>query len=352
MSDLLSLLFIGINEEDRLTFLYSLDTHYTIQADATATGASASELLQSHHYHLIVAAAKLPDGSGLDWLQARRANGFTGPVLLLSPQQEETQDLGHLKILLAEDNTINQVLIRKVVTDGGYDLHSAENGLQALALFRQNHYDVILMDMQMPEMDGYEAMAAIRQSPAPESATPIIALTAHASKQEADKGLQAGADLYVSKPFKPEKLLADIAGLLQKKPQLNLPVPAAASPLAAAAPEKKYINLAYLQELGEGDIDFMTDILSMFLEQTPENIKNLQQMAAAQKWQQVKALAHKMKSSVVMIGNKQLEEIFTHLEVEALSDLAAVKIPPLIDQATELCAGAIAAIKAELQNLS
>jgi PAS domain S-box-containing protein len=256
------------------------------------------------------------------------------------------QDLGHLKILLAEDNTINQVLIKKVVTDWGYELHTAANGLQALALFRQNRYDVILMDMQMPEMDGYETMAVIRQSPAPESATPIIALTAHASKQEAEKCLQAGADLYVSKPFKPEKLLADIAGLLQKKPALNLPA------LAAPAPEKKYINLAYLQELAEGDMDFVADILSMFMEQTPENIRNLQQLAAAHSWQQVKALAHKMKSSVVMIGNKQLEEIFTNLQLEALSDQAAVKIPPLIDQATEICAGAIAAIKAELQTLN
>jgi DNA-binding response OmpR family regulator len=91
MSDLLSLLFIGINEEDRLTFLYFLSTHYTTQADTTPSGASASALLQSRQYQVIVAAANLPDGSGLDWLQAIRAQGFTCSVLLLSPQQEEAQ---------------------------------------------------------------------------------------------------------------------------------------------------------------------------------------------------------------------------------------------------------------------
>jgi HPt (histidine-containing phosphotransfer) domain-containing protein len=141
--------------------------------------------------------------------------------------------------------------------------------------------------------------------------------------------------------------LADIAGLLQKKPALPPPAPA-----AAVAPEQNYINLEYLQELAEGDQDFIADILSMFMEQTPGSIKNLQQLAAAQNWQQVKALAHKMKSSVVMIGNKQLEEIFVSLQAEALSDQAAVKIPPLVDQAAEICAGAIAAIKAQLQTLT
>lgn len=268
-----------------------------------------------------------------------------------APVQVNPQELGSLRILLAEDNQINQLLVKKVTRDWGYELDIAENGLQALAMFRKTRYDIILMDMQMPEMDGYEAMAVIRNSPEPEKATPIIALTAHASPREAAKCLDAGADLYVSKPFKPEELLSNIAGLLRKNPAFQVVLPGKEPDQAKPNESRKYIDLQYLEEMADGDQTFIAEILSMFVQQTPQNLESLQAYSAEKNWKGVKALAHKMKSSVVMIGNPELEEIFVNLQLFAASEEQAARIPALISQATEICEGAFAAIKAELQEL-
>ncbi|MGV3504270.1 MAG: PAS domain S-box protein [Adhaeribacter sp.] len=271
--------------------------------------------------------------------------------LTAAPVQVNPGDLGRLRILLAEDNQINQLLVRKVTRDWGYELDIAENGVQALTMFRENHYDIILMDMQMPEMDGYEAMAVIRNSAGPEKATPIIALTAHASQREAAKCLEAGADIYVSKPFKPDELLTHIAVLVRKNPAFQVSAPEAAQKDAAESNPGKYINLQYLEEMAEGDQHFIAEILSMFVEQTPRNLEHLQAFSREKDWKGVKALAHKMKSSVVMIGNQELEEIFVNLQLFATSEQQAAQIPELISQATEICQGAIAAIQAELREL-
>jgi CheY-like chemotaxis protein len=116
-----------------------------------------------------------------------------------------------LRILLAEDNNVNQLLARKLLEGRGDTVTGAGNGREAVSLAGRQTFDLALMDVQMPEMDGCEATAAIR---AGEQGTgrrlPIIALTAHAMKRDEDRRLQAGMDAYVSKPVKAAALFAAI----------------------------------------------------------------------------------------------------------------------------------------------
>src|SRR5690606_31138544 len=113
-----------------------------------------------------------------------------------------------VRVLLAEDNKINQMLVEKVLRDKVCTLQITETGQQALDFLVSEQFDVILMDLQMPELDGYAAIRKIRQDFTPPTCyIPIIALTAHASQKEIDKCLAVGANAYLSKPFKSEHLL-------------------------------------------------------------------------------------------------------------------------------------------------
>jgi signal transduction histidine kinase/CheY-like chemotaxis protein/HPt (histidine-containing phosphotransfer) domain-containing protein len=134
-----------------------------------------------------------------------------------SPEEAEATVAGSsvarqgLRILLAEDNKINQLLAVTLLTDAGHLVETAEDGFEAVAAVERTSYDVVLMDVQMPKLDGVEATQQIRAMPAPRCTVPIIALTAHAMAGAREQYLEAGMDDYISKPIDPRELLAKIA---------------------------------------------------------------------------------------------------------------------------------------------
>ena len=117
-----------------------------------------------------------------------------------------------LNILLVEDNEKNRLLIRTFLKQTPYTIDTAENGEVAVDKFKVNHYDLVLMDIEMPVMDGYTATASIRQWEAEKRImpTPIIALTAHALVEHAHKSIAAGCDYHLAKPIKKTDLLSAI----------------------------------------------------------------------------------------------------------------------------------------------
>ncbi|PIQ21843.1 MAG: hypothetical protein COW65_06680 [Cytophagales bacterium CG18_big_fil_WC_8_21_14_2_50_42_9] len=119
-----------------------------------------------------------------------------------------------LKILLAEDDPMNQLLIRKVVGDAGFKLDVVENGQIAIDKLQEQDYDLILMDVEMPVMNGYEATSYIREHLGLKSNIPIIMVTNVNGSYEAAKCMLLGANTYLSKPFKSEQLLEEIATLV------------------------------------------------------------------------------------------------------------------------------------------
>jgi two-component system cell cycle response regulator DivK len=113
------------------------------------------------------------------------------------------------RILVAEDHEDNRQILRDLLASGGFDMIEARDGGQAVAMAEQSHPDLILMDIQLPVIDGYEATRRIRAQPALK-AIPIIMVTSYALSGDDEKARQAGCDDYVAKPFSPRQLLAMI----------------------------------------------------------------------------------------------------------------------------------------------
>jgi CheY-like chemotaxis protein len=135
-----------------------------------------------------------------------------------SPNLEMPRIEPGARVLLAEDNLVNQKLAERLLLKHGFTVQIAKNGLEAVAAWRNGKFDLVLMDVQMPEMDGFEATSEIRQH---EKATgtriPIVALTAHAMKGDEERCLEAGMDAYVSKPIQPHHLFSTISSLLNRR---------------------------------------------------------------------------------------------------------------------------------------
>ena len=139
--------------------------------------------------------------------------GSVRPAPLASP----TPETKSLSVLLAEDNPVNQAVASRLLQKKGHHVVVAGNGLEALAALKDGLFDLVLMDVQMPQMGGFEATAAIRES---ERATgrhqPIIAMTAYAMKGDRERCLAAGMDAYVPKPVKAEELFRAINAVLDQ----------------------------------------------------------------------------------------------------------------------------------------
>jgi PAS domain S-box-containing protein len=136
----------------------------------------------------------------------------------VAPEKEMSFTIKDIKVLVVEDNAINQLLIRKILGKWGWKLEVAENGLAALKLLEYNDFDIILMDIQLPEMNGYEATQIIRtKMNAPKRNIPIIAMTANVMASEEQKCFSAGMNDYISKPFNSKTLYTKVVTLLNKK---------------------------------------------------------------------------------------------------------------------------------------
>jgi len=351
---------IGI-PEDKLKSIFEgftqASSNTTRKYGGTGLGLTISKRFIELQGGIITVKSKPNQGSVFKFRLSFNKVTAVAPLIIDAPEEPllpiQPSDLGKLRVLLAEDNEINQLLVKKVMSEWGFQLDIAPNGIRALELFNQNEYDVILMDMQMPELDGYQTTSTIRNSLKPKSKTAIIALTAHASVGEAAKCIEAGADAYLSKPFKADLLLREIGILLNKVPESNLsessPTPIQKTDMPENELNNPSINLTYLRDMASGDTGFMEEIMEMFILQTPENMDKLQEFTQNKQWLEVKSLAHKMKSSVILVGIKELEELFIDLQKEAVGPNPEVVIPPLFQRAKTLCAIAVAELKVELK---
>jgi CheY-like chemotaxis protein len=126
-----------------------------------------------------------------------------------------------LRVLVAEDNKVNQVIVGRLLDKAGHTAAMVDNGRAALSALKEQEFDLMLCDMQMPEMDGFAAMAHIREDERGSGRhLPIIALTAHSMKGDAERCLAAGADRYISKPIDIHKLLSEIDSLVNLQMQV------------------------------------------------------------------------------------------------------------------------------------
>jgi CheY-like chemotaxis protein len=196
-----------------------------------------------------------------------------------------------LRILVAEDNPMNQALATRLLTKQGHAVIVACNGREALAALERASFDLVLMDVQMPEMDGLDAAAAIRKAEEGTGAhVPIIAMTAYAMTGDRERCLAAGMDAYIAKPIRADELFTAIG-------QLTM-TPAAASVEANGPCREPVLNRAEALDRVGGDEDLFRELAAVFLDQSPRWLSAIRKALDGQDAAQLKAAAHPLKGSL------------------------------------------------------
>ncbi len=247
------------------------------------------------------------------------------------------------RILLAEDHDISLEVAVTVLNAAGCLCDVARNGREAVEAVRNRHYDLILMDCQMPEMDGFEATRTIRNlervrgsSESTVARIPIIALTANALKGDRERCLEAGMDDYISKPLKPEKLIeliesklssrsAEAAGRASVPAEAVLPeAPTPADGTARTAHEQDApLDLVVSLERWGGDGKLVARLLSKFAHCAGNDLKQLEESIAAGESQEAARLAHTLKGTAAYVAGERLRDLASRLEDMArAADLA------------------------------
>ncbi|SHI63804.1 PAS domain S-box-containing protein [Hymenobacter daecheongensis DSM 21074] len=240
----------------------------------------------------------------------------------------DTGALRGRQVLLVEDNEINRVVARLLLEEWGVVLDEAEDGPAALRKFEQAPYDLVLMDIQLPGMNGMAVTAAIRQHPDPvRAAVPIVALTANAFLSDAEQYLAAGMNDCVAKPFDENQLFEKLVRLL--KP---------AAPL---------YDLAQLQALARGKQSFVQTLVRSFLHNVPTTLAGLQAAAAAADHAELARLVHYIKPNLIAFGISRALPLVAELELLTAGP-PAPRVPAAVAELTALLQQVLLALPAEL----
>ena len=211
------------------------------------------------------------------------------------------------RVLLAEDNPVNTRLVTVTLERHGFVVVTAVNGKEAVELAAAAPFDLVLMDMQMPEMDGFEATAVIRAAEAGTSRRiPIIALTARAMKGDREACLAAGADLYLSKPVRTQELLEMIDGILG-------PAVTASETAEPHAATPAFDTTELLDRVG-GDRQLLAELVEMFSEESPKTVAVLRRSLTDQDAPSLERAAHKLRGALGAFGAEAASQTALSLE--------------------------------------
>ncbi len=233
-----------------------------------------------------------------------------------------------LRVLMAEDNKYNQLLAKSIFDQIGVQLDMAENGRIAVEKIKNEKFDIILMDIQMPQMGGVEATHIIRHELKLD--VPIIALTANALKGDKEKYLERGMDDYLSKPFDPNILFSKMANLLNgygSVAYMEEEVPED----SAESNTDKLFDLSHMFAIADNNQEFVHTMLETFLEHSPDNIDELLKAFEEKDFDECSKIAHKLKGSYRSFGIASLDPTIVKLE-EEWAQLDSESIKKLIDE--------------------
>lgn len=301
---------------------------------------------------------------GKIWVESNEGLGSTFKISITYPKYLEEQafkkahdavnykSLENVKVLLAEDNEVNVFLAKSILEGWNFKVDVAMNGLEATELVEKNPYDIVLMDIQMPELSGLEATHYIRTNPDKAIANlPVIALTANALKGDAEKYLNAGMNDYVSKPFDEELLYLKMEALLHHKKVINIkdqhiemekPAP------EAEQDQEQLYNLSLLYKMSRGNDAFVNRTKQLFIESVPPTVTELRVKYNEADWAGVSSAAHKLKSTIDTMRIDKLKDIIRQIESDAKKNVNIDLIDANISYLTEVMDQVIAKLKTEL----
>jgi CheY-like chemotaxis protein/HPt (histidine-containing phosphotransfer) domain-containing protein len=215
------------------------------------------------------------------------------PILI-----DKVADEASLDVLLAEDTLANEKVIVTILERRGHRVQVARNGQEAIELAREQIFDVVLMDIQMPIMDGFQATAALRaRQVIGQGRLPIIAMTAHAMRGDRERCLAAGMDAYIAKPIDLHRLIELIESVASDRSQPRTPFQQSKPKLTTEMPREggDVVDItASLKRLG-GDANLLREIIQLFFEDSPELLERVGQSAAAGKARETERAAHSLR---------------------------------------------------------
>lgn len=268
-----------------------------------------------------------------------------------------------LKILVAEDHEINRFIIQKMFKEWGIKCDFAVTGIEAVEQARNTVYDVILMDIEMPDMNGYRATELIRHDlPTPNNATPIIAMTGHAMNGEKEKCISMGMDDYISKPFKPEELKNKIveltnssqmanASIIESKKETSTLTNAFTSTSNQTEELTVTIDLTFLKEISDNNDDFFVEFIQMFLANSPKSISDIENAITEHNFEVIRQAAHKAKPSFNYVGLKECSSLAAKIEELAKKNENMEMIIENINKIKALCNEAYPQLENEIKSI-
>ena len=224
-------------------------------------------------------------------------------------EDQTSREIGRkLRILLAEDNIINQKLAVRLLENHGHQVVVAGTGWEALEAFEREPFDLILMDIQMPEVSGFEATVRIRERERSRGGhIPIIAMTAYAMKGDRERCLEVGMDGYVSKPVQSSELFKTIAELVSG-------VEVTASPAAPVGTRTEVFDQTVILEQVEGDREFLVELVELFADDSRQLLAEIKQAVASGDSMKLMRVAHTLKGAAGNFGAKEVTAIARRME--------------------------------------
>jgi len=248
----------------------------------------------------------------------------------------------NIRVLVAEDIPLNQLLMKTILDDFGFERDIAENGKIAVEKLQTTPYDIILMDLQMPEMNGFEATDYIRS--VMNSNIPIIALTADVTTVDLEKCKAVGMNDYISKPLDERLLYSKIIGLI-KKPIL---FGGQAESIKNQFEKSKCIDMEYLNRRTKSNPVLMMEMISLYLTQTPPLISAMKESMQNKDWHSLYSAVHKMIPSFSIVGiSPDFENMAKKVQEFASTQKQSDEIPDLVLQLENICSQACEELKEE-----
>ena len=273
-----------------------------------------------------------------------------------------------IKILIVEDNLLSRKLVGFMFTNWGYTFDECANGKLAIENIKLHKYDLILMDIQMPELNGYDTAKYIRKEL--KLGLPIIAMTSHSNPGERERCLLSGMNDYIAKPINEEELYNVVTNYLfttvvlnqENKVKKNFIPEKKISPdfylkkglqmQDSTDDSKKIVNLDYLIEVSNGNTKFVKEMVKLFLTENPEEIKAMEKGIEEKNFEAIKIIAHKLRSTIPFIGlDKIIEKEVAEVETLATDKADFGKIKTLFSKIKKTCEMACYELQPVLQTI-
>ena len=266
---------------------------------------------------------------------------------LESELAELETEIKNIKVLVVEDIPLNQLLMKTILDDFGFERDIAANGKIAIEKMHDKSYDIVLMDLQMPEMNGFEATEYIRNKM--NSRIPIIALTADVTTVDLAKCKAVGMDDYIPKPIDEKLLFSKIVGLVKKQ----IPVFLDINKADVQGKKLKCIDLNYLIQRTKSNPSLLMEMISVYLEQTPILIREMKQSLQEKDWHSLYSAVHKIIPSFSIMGiSIDFENTAKRVQEYANTQQRTDEIPEMVLQLENICNQACKELEVEYNTIN